>query len=198
MTTADITNQCKRLGISPAQSAKAFNGQNLGRDSVASVGLVDTLTIELPWPVSDNALKTTVVIKGQGRTLLGAKARDYYASISSMLMAKRVPRMSGRLRVDVVLHPPDRRVIDPANRLKAIMDSLKRRHLGRAVKGKARTYDPKQMAWVFAEDDSQAVQGSWELRGIIPDGKVIVTLTKLPGEVQEELFPDQYPESEAI
>jgi hypothetical protein len=158
----------------------------------------DTLTIELPWPPSKNALRATIVIKGQARTLLSKDAREYYARISTLLVVKRIPVMTGRLRVDVAFHPPDRREIDPANYLEAILDSLKRRHLGRAIKGKPRTYDPKQRGWLFAKDDSQAVQGSWELRGIMPGGKAIVTLTKLPGEVQEELFVDQYPESEAL
>ncbi len=158
----------------------------------------DMLTIELPWGPSDNALKTTIIIKGRARTLLSKEAREYYDRISTLLVVKKIPKMSGRLRVDVVLHPPDKRHIDPANRLKAIMDSLKRRHLGRAIKGRPRVYDPKQRGWLFADDDSQAVEGSWKMCGIIPNGKAVVTLTKLPTESQPDLFVDQYPESEAI
>ena len=153
----------------------------------------ESITIEMPWPPSDNRLKTLTTFGKRPSSILSKEGREYYARVSSMLVLRRIPRMAGRLRVDVVLHPPDRRHIDASNRLKAIMDSLKRRHLGRAKKGVARRYDPKQTGWLFADDDSQAVQGSWELRGIIPNGKAIVTLTKLPGEIQPELFFEEYP-----
>ena len=147
----------------------------------------ETTTLTLPWPPSDNALHTSIVINGQSRTLLSKQAREYYTRVAAVLLEKGTRRISGRVRVDVVLHPPDRRTIDPSNRLKAIMDSLKRREIGRRRKGQRPQYDPKQWAWVFAQDDSQAVQGSWELRGVVPDGKAIVTLTKLP-EAQGEMF----------
>lgn len=177
----------------------------------------DSLTIELPWPPSDNALKTLFVIKKRATSILSQEARDYYAAVSRLLVKRNIPKLSGRLRVDVVLFPPDRRRIDASNRLKALMDSLKRRHLGRPKAGRPRVYDPKQMGWLFASDDSQAVQGSWELRHIIPGGKCIVTLTKLPTQLQEDLFnaptltkdemkfakqiikdTDRYPQSERI
>lgn len=148
----------------------------------------DSLTIELPWPPSKNRLRATIVIKGRPRTLLSTDARLYYAAISRLIVAKKIVPISGRVCVDIVLHPPDRRMIDPANYLEAILDSIKRRFEGKAVKGKPRKFDPSQKGWLFAKDDSQAVDGSWKLRHIIPGGKCIVTLTKIPSELQEDLF----------
>lgn len=151
----------------------------------------EPLVIELPWPPSDNALKTSIVINGQSRTLLSKQAREYYTQVAAVLLEKGTPKIHGPCRVDVVLYPPDRRVIDPTNRLKAIMDSLKRREIGRRRKGERPKFDSKQWAWVFAEDDSQAVEGSWSKREVCrPNGKAIVTLTKLDGAVQGDMFEE--------
>ncbi len=77
------------------------------------------------------------------------------------------------------LYPPDRRRIDVDNRNKPILDALKRR-----------PKDRKQLpgAWVFADDDSQVKDLRTVLKQVQPGGKVVVTLTQLPGEVQTAMF----------
>jgi len=150
--------------------------------------------ITLPWPPSDNRLTQHATV-GRGASAHSiaypsAAAKDYQREVHALLLAKRLPRIAGRLRVDVELYPPDRRSIDPANRLKALLDSIKRRELGRRKKGSPPRWDPKQLAWLFATDDSQAVEGSWKLRHVVDGGKAVVTLTPLPDAVQAELFGD--------
>ena len=119
------------------------------------------------------------------------EAKAYRMAVDAILADKGLTTLKGPLGVGVDLYPPDRRKIDPANRLKALLDSLKRRETGRRKKGFSPAYDPKQKAWLFASDDSQAVQGGWRLCPVVSGGKAIVTLTPAVGvEVQPTLFAD--------
>jgi hypothetical protein len=116
-------------------------------------------------------------------------AKEYRRAVDAVLVEKGLPTLVGPLRVVVDLYPPTRRKIDPANRLKALLDSLKRRETGRRKKGFSPAWDPKQRAWLFADDDSQAVQGGWRLCPPVAGGKAVVTLTPITGvEMQGDLF----------
>lgn len=157
----------------------------------------ESITITLPWPPSDNSLKVYPVRGRFASPTLSKAARDYYSEVSTFLVINRVPRLSGPLHMHIEFYPPDKRLNDGPNRWKALQDSLKRRYLGRAIKGKKRRYDPKQMGWVFAADDSQVVEWSGKLFAPVKNGKAIVTLTKLVVN-QADLFVDPYPESEVI
>ena len=161
------------------------------------------MTLELPWPPSDNRLIRHVFMPAKGspwcqrckRAVYGhvvaypsEEAKEYRKQVEMYLLAKKLPRLKGTQAVTVDLYPPDHRVIDPANRLKALLDSLKRREIGRRRKGEAPRYDPKQLAWLFATDDSQAVDVHVRLCHVVAGGKAVVTFAPLPQETQPQLF----------
>lgn len=159
------------------------------------------LIIELPWPPSDNRLTRHAEIPagkglvpchacGHRRSRVVAfpsdEAKEYQHAVEMVLLEKNLSRLTGPLCMDVDLYPPDRRKIDGANRLKALQDAIKRREIGRRKKGEKPRWDPKQIAWLFATDDSQVVEGSWKLCNTFPGGKVVVRFTHVAG--QGELF----------
>ena len=109
-------------------------------------------------------------------TLLSEKGREWYQTVDRILFAKKLPRISGPLSLELLLFPPDRRKIDVDNRNKPVLDSLKRRDK-----------DAQQMAWLFADDDSQVKVLTTIMGPVTAGGKCIVTIKVLPGEVQPEL-----------
>ena len=140
-----------------------------------------SLTIELPFPPSTNTFLRHFVLPGrrQATTCISEKGREFFQAVGRVLLADRllIPKLHGPLSVVIELHPPDRRSIDPDNRIKATLDSLKRR-----------PKDKKQFpgAWVFADDDSQVHDVRAFLSHIIPGGKAVVTLA----EAAPELFAE--------
>jgi Holliday junction resolvase RusA-like endonuclease len=144
-----------------------------------------TVTIKLPWPVSTNAyLRHVELPVGKGlapcprchkrpsriATLISEPGREWLKAVGRILFAEGIPHMAGPLSVEIRLFPPDRRSIDVDNRNKPILDALK-----------PRPKDADQLAWLFAEDDSQVerlltIRERW----IIPGGDCIVTVTQLP------------------
>ncbi len=159
--------------------------------------MINPITIELPWPPSTNTFLRHVILpigKGTPRcpqckqyfktrscTLISEAGRDFLRVVDRMLYALDLPLMHGPLAIDVVLHPPNQRVIDLDNRLKAIQDSLKRR-----------PKDEHQTRWLFADDDSQIGDVHLSRGPIVPGGKAVVKISTLAGvEVQPAFFGEE-------
>jgi len=83
----------------------------------------EVVSLALPWPPSVN----TIWRKFQGRMVLSQAGRDYRDAVRGVVLSTilwpRV-RLSGRLAVDLKLHPPDARRRDVDNVLKALLDAL--------------------------------------------------------------------------
>ena len=138
-------------------------------------------TVELPWAPSTNTFLRHFLLPGRKHpsTCISEKGREFYAAVGALLLETRPAKFSGPLAATIELYPPDRRSIDVDNRNKSVLDSLKRR-----------PKDLKQWpgAWLFAEDDSQVKEMHTFIRGIVPGGKVVCTITQLSGEIQPPLF----------
>jgi crossover junction endodeoxyribonuclease RusA len=81
--------------------------------------------MRLPWPPSVNTLWRNVVIGRSARTLLSKKGRAFFEHAAAEVDGQREGRkIAGRAAVEIVLHPPDRRLIDIDNRAKALLDSV--------------------------------------------------------------------------
>ena len=79
---------------------------------------------ELTYPPSVNRAWRMVRVGRSCRMLLSREGRIYRKETCARLAALRTPRLNGRLRVVVTLHPPDRRRRDVDNPIKALLDAL--------------------------------------------------------------------------
>lgn len=80
-----------------------------------------TYTIELPYPPSVNGYYASV----RGRQILSLKGREYKTAVyAAVLSAGRPATFAGRLSLEVVLYPPDKRRRDLDNSIKSLQDSL--------------------------------------------------------------------------
>ncbi len=80
-----------------------------------------TITYNLPFPPSVNTYWRTF----KGRMLLSERGREFRTEVAASILANGFPeKLTGRLRVQVVLCPPDRRRRDLDNSLKGLLDSL--------------------------------------------------------------------------
>lgn len=88
--------------------------------TIAKHAMITSLT--LPWPPSVNRYWRNL----QGRTLISADGRKYRTEVvaSVLQQLRRLPRLSGRLGVVIMVTPPDKRRRDLDNLFKAILDSL--------------------------------------------------------------------------
>lgn len=88
------------------------------------VGHFPPIRMALPWPPSTNALWRSP--KGLGRVIKSEKGRAYESRVRDVLVANRVPcqYVGGRLKLTMLLHPPDARRRDMDNTLKATLDAL--------------------------------------------------------------------------
>lgn len=81
------------------------------------------MILTLPWPPSNNHYYTVA----RGRKILSAAGRKYLADAKVHILAQnwRPPRkpLTGRLVVQIVAYPPDKRARDLDNLLKPILDS---------------------------------------------------------------------------
>ncbi len=121
------------------------------------------LKLILPFPPSVN----TYWRIHNNRILTSVVAREYRTKCDWAVMQQRgAVNLSGRLSVAVILHPPDRRKRDIDNYVKSLFDSLTRSGV-----------------WVDDElvDELHVTRG-----GIIPGGKVVVTISALKGEGHEK------------
>lgn len=83
------------------------------------------LNMELPWPPSTNQIWRNVVIKGKPRTLLSAAGRGYRSAVLGVVLQAGAKKgVTGRIRLDITAHPPDKRKRDLDNMLKAPLDAL--------------------------------------------------------------------------
>lgn len=92
--------------------------------------MTDTVVqLFLPWPPSVNAYwRHPTKGKLAGRHLISADGRDYRAKVHGstveQLRHRQAMPMKGRLSVEILAYPPDRRSRDLDNLPKAILDSL--------------------------------------------------------------------------
>lgn len=141
------------------------------------------VTFELPWPPSVNHFLRHVELplgdakcprcrkhlKSRVATLISSDGRAWLKSADRALHRLGFSLMHGPLAVEVILFPPDRRKIDVDNRLKAILDGLKRRKR-----------ETDQLAWLFADDDSQVEKLTVVKGSVVAGGKCLVTVSELP------------------
>ena len=79
------------------------------------------MKITFQWPPSTN----TYWRHARGRTFIGARGLAYRAHVHAVAIdTKSVAHMRGRLRVEIIAHPPDRRRRDIDNLLKALCDAM--------------------------------------------------------------------------
>lgn len=92
-------------------------GQGAGRRHTQPV-----TTLRLPWPPSLNSIWRAV----GGRILLSARGRQYRIEAVECARDQGAQdlKLEGRLRVVLVLSPPDKRDRDLDNHVKAIQDAL--------------------------------------------------------------------------
>lgn len=76
------------------------------------------LAFQLPYPPSVNHYYRNV----RGRTLISQEGRNYRSHVG--VLATACEPLAGRLRLELDVHPPDRRRRDLDNALKAVLDSL--------------------------------------------------------------------------
>lgn len=122
-----------------------------------------SVSLRLPWPPSNN----NIWRRHGNKTLLSLEARQYRQAVSLQLRAGRYrePTFTGRLRVDVVAHPPDHRRRDLDNLHKAPLDAL-------------------QAAGVFADDgqidDLRITRGE-----IVVGGRLTITVEELGSQPEK-------------
>lgn len=80
------------------------------------------VSFSLPYPPSANHYWFIVACKGGGRKVLGKKGKEYRESVKTALRGSQ--ELSGRLKLTVSAHAPDRRKRDLDNILKALLDSM--------------------------------------------------------------------------
>ena len=111
--------------------------------------------LELPYPPSVNHYYRRV---GR-RTLISREGRKFRRHVCSLLAAAGVTPLSGPLRVEIEVYPPDRRRRDIDNVQKALLDAL-------------------QHGGAF-HDDGQIVQLKIEKRRCVPGGRTVVRIGRV-------------------
>jgi crossover junction endodeoxyribonuclease RusA len=85
--------------------------------------MVDELELELPWPPSVNTYwRHPSSGPLAGRHLISGKGRLYRALVAGICHSTLM--VQGPLSIEIMAHPPDRRVRDLDNILKSLLDSL--------------------------------------------------------------------------
>jgi crossover junction endodeoxyribonuclease RusA len=75
----------------------------------------------IPWPPTVN--HSTIPAIGGGR-ILTPEHRAFRCLVQNIVTLQHIPRAEGRLRVVILLFPPDKRKWDIDNRVKAVCDAL--------------------------------------------------------------------------
>jgi len=81
--------------------------------------------LKLPYPPSVNAYWRTF----RGRMILSAEARSYKVRVQAELLLqgiRNIQKLTGRLGVDILVYPPDKRRRDLSNTEKGIGDTLQK------------------------------------------------------------------------
>jgi crossover junction endodeoxyribonuclease RusA len=132
----------------------------IGRVRNAEGGMI---RLSLPWPPSANRIWRTPN-KGPlaGRTMLSADGRQYRQAVQNTVINQlgTLPQIGARLKVSLVLNPPDRRKRDIDNSAKACLDAMM--HAG------------------VYRDDSQIDDLHIIRDEIISPGRVFATIEELP------------------
>jgi crossover junction endodeoxyribonuclease RusA len=115
------------------------------------------IELELPYPPSVNHYWRM----GRGRIYLGEEGRRYKRLVTGAVRYAGIRPLDGHLSLEIEAYPPDHRVRDLDNVLKALKDAL----------GKAGVY----------HDDSQVKHLDAWMLGPVPPGKVWVRVTPLGG-----------------
>lgn len=110
------------------------------------------IEIELPFPPSVNHYYRRV----GPRTLISREGRRFRERVCSLLAASGIRPMSGPLRVEVEVYPPDRRKRDLDNSMKSLNDAL-------------------EYGGAF-HDDSQIKDLRMQEREVTPGGRVLVRI----------------------
>jgi len=90
------------------------------------------VTLTLPFPVSlNNAFaQSRRWSRLQGKQVTqrhkSSRYRQWCTESDTTIMAARVPRIKGPVRIAITLHAPDKRRRDADNRIKGVLDSLVR------------------------------------------------------------------------
>lgn len=77
--------------------------------------------LSIPWPPTVNH---STMPNGKGGRILTPEHRAFRIQVGHIVALQKIPRVSGRLRVDILLMPPDKRKFDVDNRAKAVLDAL--------------------------------------------------------------------------
>jgi len=137
--------------------------------------------LTLPWPPSCNHYIRHAQIpiarqchvckacKTRVSAYISTEGKQWLLDADAAIRAAGNRPMEGLLEVWLELYPPDRRSIDVDNRIKPVLDALKRR-----------PKDEKQTAWLFADDDSQVKACHVNMHAPTPGGKCVVTVRALP------------------
>lgn len=121
------------------------------------------LTLVLPFPPSVNHYWRHVIMGKYVRTLISAAGREFKLNVAQALqnqLGAKIDPILCDCRLYVSLHAPDRRRRDVDNYAKALLDSLTE-------------------AGVWA-DDSQIRDLRLVWGGVLPGGKAVVTIRKMP------------------
>jgi crossover junction endodeoxyribonuclease RusA len=119
----------------------------------------------LPWPPTVNHYWKL----GRGHLYLGEEGKRYKAIMTGLVRSARVRPFIGNVSLEIEAYPPDRRVRDIDNVLKAIFDSC----------GKAGLY----------ADDSQVKHVEAWMREPFPRGRVIVRISDYDPDDRDPAAP---------
>lgn len=129
-------------------------------------------TLILPYPPTVNTYWRSVLIRGQPRVLLSKRGRRFRLDVQEAVIRTFgiVKPTRARLWVAMTVCPPDRRVRDISNVIKATEDAIT--HAG---------------LWV---DDSQ-IDGLMVLRGpVVTDGRMEVRIARVSDEPAQQRLLD--------
>ena len=83
------------------------------------------MTINLPFPPSVNMIWRTMVRGKRAITYMSADGKEYRNDVRVRVLESGIrSTLTGRLTVEILIHPPDRRKRDIDNSLKALLDSM--------------------------------------------------------------------------
>jgi len=93
--------------------------------STAKKSVMENVRLELPIPPLVNHYWRHITINGTPRTLISARGRDFRKNVVQIVGdEKKALKIDSRVKVNVVVCPPDRRKRDIDGYLKSLLDSL--------------------------------------------------------------------------
>ncbi len=104
--------------------SKELEREILSRVSEENPAIVGAITLCLPWPPSVNHYWKLWTQGKIVRVAVSDKGCAYRTEVYATALASKVCRVEGRLSVTIEACPPDKRVRDLDNTLKALLDAL--------------------------------------------------------------------------